>query len=88
MKFHEKMFIYATYIVYILYVLAFFGVWGSAPTYLAFFNYWRQVLVGVLLVFYFHPFRKTTFTVFHRKIVFAAGVFLLMTTILHGIFVV
>ena len=85
MKWYEKTFIYMTYIIYVLYFIVFFGLWNSAPSYLYTLNYWRQIFVGILLIYYFHPFKKTRFTEFHRKIVFTSGLFLLGTSTLHEI---
>ena len=83
MKWYEKSFIYATYVIYVLYFIMFLGLWNSAPLYLYTLNYWRQIFVGLLLIYYFHPFKKTKFTEFHRKIVFTSGIFLLGTSTLH-----
>ena len=85
MRWYEKSFIYATYVIYVLYFIVFFGLWNNAPSYLYTLNYWRQIFMGILLVYYFHPFKKTKFTEFHRKIVFASGLFLLGTSTLHEI---
>ena len=85
MKWYEITFIYATYTIYVLYFIVFFGLWSSAPSYLYTLNYWRQIFVGILLIYYFHPFKKTKFTEFHRKIVFTSGIFLLGTSTLHEV---
>ena len=86
MKWYERYFFYITYIVYILYIIIFFGIWSKAPEYLSTINYWRQLFIGILLIYYFHPFSKTVFTEFHRKLAFTSGLFLIGTSILHEVF--
>ena len=82
MKWYEKSFNYLTYISIALYLLVFFGLWSQAPDYLNTINYWRQMLIGALLIFFFHPFRTVRFRDFHQKLAFASGVFLLGTSTL------
>lgn len=76
MKWYERWFDYLTYLVILLYFALFFGFWSEAPDYLNAINFWRQALIGFLLVYFFNPWRKLTFTSFHRKLAFASGIFL------------
>ena len=79
MLWYEHAFIYMTYLVYILYIIAFFHISDKAPHYLEMLNYFRQLFVGLLLIFIFNPLRKKIiFTDFHQKIIFTSAIFLLI----------
>ncbi len=87
MKWYETTFIYASYAVYSLYMLIFFGVWSEAPAYLRMIEHARAVLVSLILIYFFNPWRKSVdFSEFHRRVVFTAGIFLFVSAILGGIF--
>lgn len=86
MKWYETTFIYASYAVYTLYILVFFGVWSKAPTYLKMIEHGRAILVSLILLYFFNPWRKPIrFSEFHRRVVFTAGVFLFISAILGGV---
>ena len=82
MLWYEYLFIYATYVVYILYFLVSFHISSTAPKYLLLLNYFRQLFVGLMLVYFFNPLRKKIiFNDFHRKIIFTTSLFLLIPII-------
>ena len=86
MEWYENLFIYVSYIVYCLYLIVFLGIWDKASGYLHIINYYRQIAVSLLLLYFFHPWRKKTkFTEFHRKVVFTAAIFLFTSTLLSVI---
>ena len=86
MKWYETTFIYASYAVYTLYMLVFLGVWSEAPKYLKIIEHGRAILVSLLLVYFFNPWRKPIrFSEFHRRVVFTAGVFLFISAIVGGV---
>ena len=86
MKWYETTFIYASYTVYTLYILVLFGIWDKAPQYLRTIEKIRAILVSLLLLYFFNPWRKKpNFNEFHRKIVFTSGIFLFISTIIGGI---
>lgn len=60
------------------------GVYASAPEYLSILRSTIHLYVGVFLLYRFHPFRTNTdtFSELDRKVVFTAGAFIAMTTIL------
>jgi len=73
-----------TIAIYLLTALTMFGVSTSAPEYLNILRSGIQLYVGVFLLYRFHPFRTNvdTFSELDRKVVFTAGAFIAMTTIL------
>jgi len=77
MNWFERSFDYLTYFTYLLYIVLFLGLWSQAPDYLNSVNYWRQILIGFLLIYFFNPFQKTKCTEFHRKVAFTSGIFIL-----------
>ena len=77
MKWYERWFDYLTYLVILLYFALFFGFWSKAPDYLNAINFWRQALIGFLLIYFFNPWRRLAFNSFHRKLAFTSGIFLL-----------
>ena len=83
MKWYETTFIYVTYIVYSLYIITFLGIWHKAASYLKIINFYRSIFVSLILLYLFHPWKKTKFTEFHRKVVFTAGMFLFTSTLLN-----
>ena len=80
MKHYQYVFFTATYLTYILYVLVYLGVWKNAPNYLNLLEYFFRIFVALVLIYFFHPFAKTTFTTFHRRVVFTAAIYLLTST--------
>ena len=80
MKHYQYVFVIATYLTYILYFVAYVGVWKNAPEYLDQLQYFFKIFISLVLIALFHPFSKTTFTPFHRQVVFTAAIYLLTTT--------
>lgn len=83
MNWYEKMFIYVTYAVYFLYIITAIGLSNSkAPQYLHYLNYFRQIYIGITLFLLSNPYKKKIqFNEFHRKIIFASSIFLLISPI-------
>tara|TARA_Y100000816_G_C25765491_1_gene402035 strand:- start:224 stop:556 length:333 start_codon:yes stop_codon:yes gene_type:complete len=87
-KFIKEIFLYAIYISYILYFVVLFGITGYAPQYLSYVHDFLKYYVGILLVILYNPitYKKQKFEEFDRKLVFSAGLFILLsTTALIGI---
>ena len=80
MIWYQQLFIYITYFVYFLYIITAIGLANSEiPEYLHYLNYFRQIYIGITLLFVFNPLRKKPkFTEFHRKIIFISSLFLLL----------
>jgi hypothetical protein len=81
-KFIKELFLYALYISYILYIIVLFGVGGYAPRYLNYVRDFLKYYVGILLVILYNPLthKKGNFEEFDRKLVFSAGLFILLST--------
>ena len=80
MKHYQYVFVAATYLTYVLYFVTYVGVWKNAPEYLDQLQYFFKIFISLVLILLFHPFSKTTFTPFHKQVVFTAAVYLLTTT--------
>jgi len=69
-----------------VYIVGFFGLWREAPTYLRKIDGIFNVIVAVILIYFFNPFKKTICNDFHRKVVFSAGIAILLQTSLMQYF--
>lgn len=84
-KYHHSIFEYMLYASYILFAIAFTGVYNVDPTYLTTLNTLIKYYVCIFLLITFNPYiemkpSSCEETEFNRKIVFSAGIFLLLTT--------
>ena len=81
-KFIKKIFLYSLYISYILYFIVLIGVGGFAPYYLNYVRDFLKYYVGILLVVLYNPltYKERKFEEFDRKLVFSAGLFILLST--------
>jgi hypothetical protein len=86
-KIQEQLFDFVSIITYILYFGIIFGFSLNAPHYLTSLNYYITIYVSIFLIFRFNPFRNVEFTSLDKKIVFTAGVFLFMTTVINTILI-
>jgi hypothetical protein len=86
-KIQEQLFDFASIITYMLYFGMIFGFSLNAPHYLKFLNYYITIYISIFLILRFNPFRHVEFTSLDKKIVFTAGVFLFMTTIINTILI-
>ena len=86
MLWYETIFIYVTYIVYFLFIITAIGIVkylglseDKAHEYLDRLDYFRQIYIGITLLFVFNPWTKTKYcTEFHKKIIFTSSIFLLL----------
>lgn len=83
-KWHQKVYYLLNYLTIILYVIAFIGLSFNAPTYLLLLQEIMKIYISIILILRFNPFYKIEFNKnnyeFDRKIAFASGIFLLLTT--------
>lgn len=84
-KYHHTIFEYMLYASYILFALAFTGVYSVDPSYLTTLNMLIKYYVCIFLLVTFNPYTDAKAMTcedseFNRKIVFSAGIFLLLTT--------
>ena len=84
-KYHHKFFEYMLYASYVLFVVAFSGVYSIDPSYMSLLNSIIKYYVCIFLLIRFNPYTEddrhySEERKFDRKIVFSAGIFLLLTT--------
>ena len=81
-KFIKELFLYSLYISYVLYFIVLIGVGGFAPQYLNYVRNFLKYYVGILLVILYNPltYKERKFKEFDRKLVFSAGIFILLST--------
>lgn len=83
-KWHQKIYYLLSYLTIILYVIAFIGLSFSSPKYLLLLQEIMKIYISIILILRFNPFYKIEFNKnnyeFDRKIAFASGIFLLLTT--------
>lgn len=65
---------------WITYTIAIFGVWTNAPRYETLLDNIFRIIVGIALLYYFHPWRKIKFSDFHHSLVFEAGILLILSS--------
>jgi len=70
-------------IIHVAYIAVAFGILQKEPKYLSIIDYWVKVFVGVFLVWRFNPYFPAKFTDFDRRVVFSAGVFMFITTVVN-----
>jgi hypothetical protein len=81
-KWHKQLFIYALYVSYIMIFISLTGVVSSAPKYLSIIQKIIIYYISILLIGRFNPFISDiiVFDEYDRRIVYSAGIALLMTT--------
>lgn len=83
-KWHQKLYYLLRYLTIILYVIAFIGLSLNAPKYLLLLQEIMKIYISIILILRFNPYYKIEFNKnnyeFDRKIAFASGIFLLLTT--------
>lgn len=81
MTWHQKIYLYSIYISYFLFAIAYTGIITISPQYLQTLNTFIKYYVSLFLIIRFNPFiNNKKFDSFDRRIVFSAGMFLLLTT--------
>ena len=86
MKYYEKLYIFMKLTLYVLYIVAFFGLWTRAPTYINYLHYYLRTFVAIALIIFFNPLMtERTLTKFHRDIAFSSGVLLITSTTLDSL---
>lgn len=82
MKWYENVYYLLMGLTYIFYFVIILTGWNKAPEYLARVNMISQMFIGVLLLWFFHPFQPYKYYPFHQTVAFTAGFFLMYSTIL------
>ena len=76
----EHTYTWLKYILIILYIVGLFGIWGDSGKYLMLFDSIFNIMIAGVLIYFFNPFKKTVCNDFHRKVVFSAGIAILLQT--------
>ena len=80
-KWHKQLFIYALYVSYIMIFFSLTGAVSWAPEYLSIIQTYIIYYISIILVGRFNPYMNTTtFDKYDKKIIFSAGITLLLTT--------
>ena len=80
----EKTYFSIKFVFWILYIIVLFGVWAAAPKYLNIVDDVLKVVVALTLIYFFHPWKHTKCTDFHRKVVFTSAIILLLNSSLKS----
>jgi len=84
MKLYESIYTYGSYLFYILYAITIFGLWNESKTYLNAVDYFLQLFISMLLIYFYNPLNNHTFGPIDKKIAFSAGIFLITSTTLNA----
>ena len=77
----QKLYNFYLILSYFLYIAILFGVSFVSSFYLDTLNSIVKVLISLMLIYVFNPFKKKTeLTSFEKDIIFSAGIYLLLTT--------
>ena len=80
-KWHKKLFIYALYVSYIMIFISLTGAVSWAPEYLSIIQKYIIYYISIILIGRFNPYMNiTTFDKYDKRIIFSAGITLLLTT--------
>jgi hypothetical protein len=80
---HELIFDAIVFLIHAGYVAVAIGIFQKEPEYLPIVDYWMKVFIGSFLLLRFNSFTSIKFTDFDRKVVFSAGMFMIVTTIVN-----
>lgn len=81
---YDTVFGITVFIIHAGYVAVAIGVLEKEPEYLPIIDYWMKVFIGVFLLWRFNVFTTAKFTEFDRKVVFSAGMFMFVTTVVNN----
>ena len=81
-KWHKQLFIYVLYVSYLLIFISLTGAVSWAPKYVTIIQKYIIYYISILLIWRFNPFinKNIAYDEYDRKIVYSAGIALLMTT--------
>lgn len=80
MKLYEKVYDIGRMVFWILYVATLLNLWKKAPHYLEKADDIFKIFVGLVLMYLCNPWHKRTITGHHKKIIFEAGIMLLLSS--------
>lgn len=76
----EHTYTWLKYILIILYIVGLFGIWSDSGKYLILVDSIFNIMIAGVLIYFFNPLKKTVCNDFHRKVVFSAGIAILLQT--------
>jgi len=71
------------FLVHVGYIALAIGALSNEPRILTIIDYWIKVFVGLFLLYRFNPYVTIKLTEFDRKVIFSAGMFMFVTTIVN-----
>jgi uncharacterized BrkB/YihY/UPF0761 family membrane protein len=71
------------FVIHVLYIALAIGILREEPLILSVIDYWIKVFVGLFLLYRFNPYVHIKFTDFDRKVIFSAGMFMIITTVVN-----
>ena len=71
------------FLIHIGYIALAIGILREEPLILSVIDYWIKVFVGLFLLYRFNPYVHIKFTEFDRKVIFSAGLFMIITTVVN-----
>jgi len=84
MKLYERIYDWGRLIFYILYIVTLLGIWKEMPDYLEREDDIFKIFVGIILIYLFNPWFTKQINAHHKKIVFEAGIMLLLSSSIKG----
>ena len=80
-KWHKQLFVYVLYVSYIMILISLTGAVSWAPEYLSIIQKYIIYYISIILIGRFNPYMNiTTFDKYDKRIIFSAGITLLLTT--------
>jgi hypothetical protein len=80
-KWHKQLFVYVLYVSYIMIFISLTGLVSWAPEYLSIIQKYIIYYISIVLIGRFNPYMNiTTFDKYDKRIIFSAGITLLLTT--------
>lgn len=77
----DKAYNYYIIISYVIYFAVLIGVFSTVPQYVVVINSFIKIVIACILLYKFNPFQQNyILSKFEKKIVFSAGIYLLLTT--------
>ena len=72
------------FLIHVGYIALAVGMLSEEPVILGVIDYWIKVFVGLFLLYRFNPYVHIKFTDFDRKVIFSAGMFMFVTTVVNS----
>jgi hypothetical protein len=80
---YDTVFDITVFLIHVGYIALAVGALSQEPRILSIVDYWIKVFVGLFLLYRFNPYMHIKFTEFDRKVIFSAGMFMFITTVVN-----